>query len=134
MEIVTAAKPGVAPLKRTGMAPGAAGLGLGTAGPSESNEKSCAAPVAQVVIRFVRQEKLSSIGLSPGSTQQPTHEASFYMDPLPSQTFSTLIKLEMQIPHHGAKYCQDKCSQLSLTLDKDAAAEFICCRFWECSY
>lgn len=70
-----------------------------------------------MIIHFVRQEKLSSIGLSPQSAQQPTHEASFYMEPLPSQTFSALIKIEMKIPQHRAKYCQDKFSQLSLTLN-----------------
>jgi len=90
--------------------------------------------VVQVVLHFVRQEKLSSVGLPPQSTQQPTHEASFYRDLLPSQTFSTLIKLEMKIPQCRAKYCQDKFSQLSLTSNKDATAEFICCRFWDCSY
>lgn len=80
------------------MAPGVAGhalgtAGLGTAGSPGSSGKSCPALVIQVVTCFVKQEKLGSVGLSPHNTQQPTHEARFYMDALPYQTFSTVIKL-----------------------------------------
>lgn len=111
-----------------------AGHALGTAGPSGSNGKSCAALVIQVVTGFVRQEKLGSTGLSLHNTQQPTHKARFRMDALPSQTSSTLIKLVMKTSQHQAKYCQDKFTQISLTLNKDANAEFIHCKFWKCSY
>lgn len=139
VEIAVAAKPGVAPLKRTGMASAVTGLGLGTAGLGDSRA-------------FRKQgEVLPSTGGTGGYTfcetgkvkkhwslstkQTAAHPwSSLYTDPLPSQTFSTLVKLEMKIPQHGAKYRQDKFSQLSLTLDKGAAAEFICCRFWKCSF
>lgn len=99
--------------------------GWGAAGPSEGSGKSCAALVIQVVTHFVRQEKLGSIGLSPQNTQQPTHEARFYMDALPCQTSSTLIKLVKKISQHQVKYCRDRFTQISLTLNKDATAEFI---------
>lgn len=108
--------------------------GWGTAGPSGSSGKSSAALVKPVVTCFVRQEKLGSIGLSPQNTQQPTHEARLYMDALPSQTSSTLIKLVMKTSQHQARYFRDKFTQISLTLNKDATAEFIHCKFRECSY
>lgn len=100
------------------MAPGVTGHDLGTAGPSGSNEKPCASLVIQVVTSFVGQEELGSIRLSPHNTQQPTQEVRFYMDALPSQTASTLIKLVMKTPQHQAKYCQEKFTQISLTLNK----------------
>lgn len=106
----------------------------GTAGPSGSNGKSCAALVIHVVTCFLRQEKLGSIGLSPHNTEQPTHEARFCMDALPSQTSSTLIKLLMKTSQHQAKYCQEKLTQISLTLNQNANAEFIHSKFWERSY
>lgn len=105
VEIAIAAKPGAVAPKRTEMAPEAAGLGLGTAEPPESHEKSCTALVVQVVIYFVRQEKLNCIGFSLQSTRQHTHEASFYMDPLPSHIFSTPVRLETKVLQYQAKYC-----------------------------